>query len=81
VGRERGRSAGAWERGGKWLRPDPAQPRGGRRDFSFFSFSISFLFPFRKSLFLLQTNIHLNFFGAKMRYSMWSPTRNHGVCI
>jgi hypothetical protein len=33
------------ERGGK-LGPDTAQPRGGRKGFSFFSFSISFLFSF-----------------------------------
>jgi hypothetical protein len=65
-GEERGHAGGR----GKKLVPDPAQPRGGRRDFPFFSFSISFLFPFPKSLFLLQTNIHLNMLGAKMKYSM-----------
>jgi hypothetical protein len=66
VGEERGRARGRGKKA--WAGSGPAER--GEKGFSFFSFSISFLFPFPKSLFLLQTNIHLNMLGAKMKYSM-----------
>jgi hypothetical protein len=72
--REEGRGS---ERGGEKGagRNRPSQEGEEVFPFSFFS-CFFFLIPF-----LLYTNIHLYFLGAKMKCYVLSATSNHGLCI
>jgi hypothetical protein len=69
-GAARANERGEWAALGQEQRaergPESAQPRRGRS----FPFYFYFLFTFSLIPFLLYTNIHLCFLGAKMKYYM-----------